>query len=109
MAGTAQVHDVDIRLDPLTPRGHHRLVEGRMSDVKVRNLDEAVVAGLRRQAAAAGRSLEEELRRILTEEHRRRRQAVADEVVARQEALHRRWGELPDSTPGIREDRDRRG
>jgi predicted nucleic acid-binding protein/plasmid stability protein len=55
-----------------------------MADVKVRNLDDAVVATLRRDAEAAGHSLEQELRLIITAEHRRRRAALLADVLAHQ-------------------------
>lgn len=80
-----------------------------MADVKVRNLDDDVVATLRRHAEAAGCSLEEELRRIISEECRRRREALASDILAHQTAARARHGELSDSTGGIRADRNARG
>jgi plasmid stability protein len=80
-----------------------------MADVKIRKLDDWVVASFRARAKHAGRSLEEELRQFLTEAARERRQrfiAELDELNAR---LREKYGELPDSTPLIREERDRYG
>jgi plasmid stability protein len=80
-----------------------------MADVRIRNLDDWVVGSFRARAKQAGRSLEEELRQFLTEaarERRRRFAAKLDELNAR---LRDKYGELPDSTPLIREDRDRDG
>lgn len=49
-----------------------------MAQIIVRNLDEAVVAALRRRAKAAGRSLEAEVRDVLsTAAHDKRRTFVA--------------------------------
>ena len=80
-----------------------------MADVKIRNLEESVVASYRARARQAGRSLEEELRVFLTESALARRRALADELAAFQEELRRKYGELPDSTPLIRAERDERG
>jgi plasmid stability protein len=80
-----------------------------MADVKIRKLGDWVVASFRARAKQAGRSLEEELRQFLTEaarERRRRFIAELDELNAR---LREKYGELPDSTPLIREERDHYG
>ena len=68
-----------------------------------------MVASFRARARKAGRSLEEDLRQCLTEaarERRRRFIAELDELNAR---LREKYGELADSTPLIREDRDQYG
>ena len=79
-----------------------------MAEVKIRKLDDWVVESFRARARQAGRSLEEELRQLLTETARERRLLVAelDELNAE---LREKYGELPDPTPLIREERDRYG
>jgi len=78
-----------------------------MTDIKVRRLDEWVVEAFRARAKQAGRSLEEELRQTLTEVARMRRTALVDEINAFREGLRAEYGEMADSTPLIRERRDR--
>lgn len=77
-----------------------------MAQVIVRNLDEAVVTGLKEKAKLRGRSLEQELRSVLTEAaglSPAERLAVANRV----RAMTPRTATL-DSTDIIRADRDRR-
>jgi plasmid stability protein len=74
-----------------------------MADVKIRKLDDWVVQSFRAQAKRAGRSLEAELRQTLTEVARERRAALVEEINAFREDLRARYGEMPDSTPLIRE------
>lgn len=80
-----------------------------MAEVKIRNLDDWVLSFHRTRAKAAGRSVEEELRHVLTESA----SAARREWIARAERLHAefkaKYGIMEDSTPGIREERDRRG
>ena len=79
-----------------------------MAEVKIRRLEDWVVASFRARAEQAGRSLEEELRQHLTKsalERRRRFIIELDELDAK---LREKYGELPDS-PLIREKRDRYG
>ncbi len=80
-----------------------------MADVKIRKLEEWVVESFRAQARKAGHSLEAELRQFLTEAARQRRQQVIDEIKAFNEQLRAKYGEMSDSTPLIREDRESRG
>jgi plasmid stability protein len=80
-----------------------------MADVKIRKLDDWVVASFRARARQAGRSLEEELRQFLTEAARERRRDFADKLEAFTEKLRSKYGEMPDSTPLIREGRDEFG
>jgi plasmid stability protein len=80
-----------------------------MADVKIRKLEDWVVETHRSVAEKAGRSLEEELRRIVTEAALLPQKAFAHEVRGLQERLAEKYGVMPDSTPLIREDRDRRG
>ena len=77
----------------------------RVSQVIVRNLDQRVVAELKRRAKQTGRSLEGELRVILTEAARPQRTeliAEADRVRAMTP------GPLEDSVTLLRQDRDSR-
>ena len=77
-----------------------------MADVKVRNLDDWVLASHRARAQAAGRSVEEELRHVLTEAALAARREAAEEFRAMRTYLRAKYGEMPDSTPGIRAERD---
>jgi plasmid stability protein len=80
-----------------------------MADVKIRNLDDGVVHAFRTRAKANGRSLEEELRQTLAEVLRQGRLAHAEKLRKLREDIRAEFGEQSDSTPLIREDRDRRG
>ena len=80
-----------------------------MADVKIRKLDDWVVESFRARARKAGRSLEEELRQFLTAGARERRRRFADKLEAFTEQLRSKYGEMPDSTPLIREGRDEFG
>ena len=87
-----------------------------MADVKICELPESVIATFRVRAAAAGRSMEEELRLLLIEAASRPREAASRsrqdmvaELRAFREMLRREYGELSDSTEGIRQDRESRG
>ncbi|MBK8907698.1 MAG: hypothetical protein IPM60_07275 [Rhodospirillales bacterium] len=77
-----------------------------MAQVIVRNLDEAVVAGLKEKARLHGRSLEQELRSVLAQAagfSPAERLAIANRI----RAMTSRAATL-DSTDVIRADRDRR-
>lgn len=80
-----------------------------MADVQIRELPEPVIAMFRARAAAAGRSVEEELRLLLIEAASRSRQDMVAELRAFRETVRREYGELSDSTEGIRQDRESRG
>ncbi len=80
-----------------------------MADVKIRNLDDHLHETYRQRAESHGISLEEELRRALRDNLRKERRAWAERLLAAHEEFQRKFGVLPDSTPGIRADRDRRG
>jgi plasmid stability protein len=77
-----------------------------MADVKIRGLNDHLVAFYKQRAANRGVSLEEELRETLASV----REAQMRALVSHLEALHaeqiRKYGILPDSTPGIRAERD---
>jgi plasmid stability protein len=78
-----------------------------MADVKIRKLDDWVVASFRARAKRAGRSLEAELRQTLTDIACARRTALLGEINAFRDELRARYGEMPDSTPLIREIREK--
>jgi plasmid stability protein len=80
-----------------------------VADVKIRKLDDWVVESFRARARQAGRSLEEELRQLLTETARERRRRLVAELDELNAELREKYGELPDSTPLIREERDQYG
>ncbi len=76
-----------------------------MARIVVRNLDDSVVAELKRVCESHGRSLEAEVREVLTAATRVDR----SEIRARLAAMRARQGPQagPDSVELIREDRDR--
>jgi antitoxin FitA len=80
-----------------------------MVDILVRNVDDDAAVRLKRKAKAAGKSLNEFVRETLHAVAKPSKEEVwaeADRVRAR---IRARVGHnLPDSTAGIREDRDRR-
>lgn len=80
-----------------------------MGDVRVRNLDDNVVAEFKDRARRHGRSLEAELREVLTTEAFRLRRELAAKAQQFREELRAKYGEFPDSTADIREERDRLG
>lgn len=80
-----------------------------MADVKVRNLADDIVEAFKARASSAGRSLEEELRQTLTEEIRRERREFIQRLAEDDRRLRAEYGVMPDSTPGIRADRERHG
>ena len=80
-----------------------------MADIRVRNLDDNIVAQLKDQARMHGRSLEGELRDVLIELATRPRREAADQAARLREAIKAEFGILTDSAPLIRDDRDHRG
>jgi antitoxin FitA len=84
-------------------------METAMVDILVRNIDDDAAALLKKKAKAAGKSLNEFAREALHAIAKPSKEEVwaeADRIRAR---IRGRLGhDLPDSTPGIREDRDNR-
>lgn len=78
-----------------------------MAQLTIRQLDAAIVAGLRRRAAARGRSMEQEAREILAAATL----VDAEDVVDRLRARLRSYGErrFGDSGELVRAMRDERG
>lgn len=80
-----------------------------MTDVRVRNLDEDVVAQLKDRARMNGRSLENEIREALTELAMRPKRELAERAARLRAEIKAESGVLTSSAPFIREERDRRG
>ena len=80
-----------------------------MTEVRIRNVDDWVVDSIRTRACAQGQSLEGALRALLQQEAMRPKLELANELRQMREQLHKKYGTFSDSTPLIREERDRRG
>lgn len=81
-----------------------------MGDLRVRDVDESVIAELRARADRAGTSVSALVRDVLAAEARRPRLEWRQRLEQLHEAMHQaHGGPLPDSTPLIREERDRIG
>lgn len=80
-----------------------------MTDVRVRGVDDQVVHDLKAQAQHRGQTLGQMLIEVLTETAARPRRELAAELRAFREDMRAQYGEMPDSTPMIREERDRWG
>jgi plasmid stability protein len=80
-----------------------------MTEVRIRNVDDWVVDSIRTRARAKGQSLEGALRALLQQEAMRPKLELAKELRYMREQLHKKYGTFSDSTPLIREERDRRG
>jgi len=80
-----------------------------MVDILVRNVADATAARLKAKAKAAGKSVNDIAREALDSAARPSKQEVWAEIDRIREKIRARVGhDLPDSTPGIREDRDKR-
>ncbi len=80
-----------------------------MADVKIRRLPDWVIAAHKARAERAGRSLEEELRILLAAAATKPQRDCAARIAAFREKLRRKYGNLTDSSAGIRRDREARG
>jgi antitoxin FitA len=80
-----------------------------MSELRVRNMDDWILAELKAQAKAHGRSLEAELRERLLELALRPRQEMAERAARLRGSIAKEHGLLPDSAASIRQERDGRG
>ena len=80
-----------------------------MPDVRVRGLAESTVHLLKSQAKQRGLSLQATLKELLTEIAMEPRRRVFEELKEHQCRMREKYGVMPDSTPGIREERDRIG
>ena len=80
-----------------------------MIDILVRNVADATAARLKEKAKAAGKSVNDIAREALDSAAQPSKQEVWAEIDRIREKIRARVGhDLPDSTPGIREDRDKR-
>jgi plasmid stability protein len=82
---------------------------GYMAELRIRKLDDWVTSWFKSQAKLHNHSLERELRELLTEIVRSRKQQIAGQMLADLESLEQKHGLFPDSSKGIREERDKRG
>ena len=80
-----------------------------MSELRVRNVEDWVIAELKAQAKGNGRSLEAELRDRLCEIALRPRKEMADRAARLRNQIAEQHGVLPDSAVSLREERDARG
>ena len=80
-----------------------------MAEVRVRRLDEAVVLELKERAKREGTSVEAILRRIISDEATRPKRELMEGLREHQRSMREAYGELPDSAPIIREERERLG
>lgn len=78
-----------------------------MGQVRVRNLDDGVVHALKDRARNLGTSVEALLRRLITEEATRPRREMLAELRNHQASMSDAHGLQSDSTPLIRDERDR--
>lgn len=79
-----------------------------MAEVRVRKLPADVVGEWKDRAKRHGRSLEAELRELMISEAFRPRRELIEDLERFSDSLREKYGLLPDSTPLIREERDRR-
>ncbi len=80
-----------------------------MEDVRVRKLDDEVVLLLKGRAKREGMSVEAILRKLITEDAKRPKREMMAELREHQRAVREAYGELPDSTTIIIEERERIG
>ena len=80
-----------------------------MAEVKIRKIEDWVINTIRVFAKKNNQSVEEQLRCILREAAQSPRKKMMEECLAFQDEIRQKYGVLPDSTSGIREERDRRG
>ncbi|MBL0927329.1 MAG: hypothetical protein IBJ11_06720, partial [Phycisphaerales bacterium] len=76
-----------------------------MGEVRVRKLDVGDIFELKERAKRERTSVEAILRRVIAEEARRPRRELLAMVEEHQQQIRDTSGELPDSTPLIREER----
>jgi plasmid stability protein len=80
-----------------------------MTDVRVRDLDDDIVSLLKEQARGNQRTLENYIREVLTDLATRPRRELAERAARLRASIREESGALNDSSPFIREERDRRG
>jgi antitoxin FitA len=80
-----------------------------MTDVRVRDLDDDIVALLKERARKNRRTLENEVRHVLTELATQPTRELSERAAQLRASIKAESGVLSDSSPFIREERDRRG
>jgi hypothetical protein len=80
-----------------------------MTDLRIRKLDEWVVAALKVRAKRKGHSLEAELRETLQGDVMREKRAIVAEHQEMLKQLRDKYGTFSDSVFLLREERDTRG
>jgi antitoxin FitA len=80
-----------------------------MTDVRIRDVDDDIVALLKERARRNGRSLENEIRDALTDLATQSTRELAERAAQLRASIKAESGVLTDSAPFIREERDRRG
>jgi plasmid stability protein len=90
-------------------RGVATLTVHALTELRIGNLDDWVIAALQSQARRRGRSLDAELCAILRDEAVRSKRQVAAEHQDRLDRLRDKYGTFSDSAALIREMRDERG
>jgi hypothetical protein len=79
-----------------------------MPELRIRGVDVGVLAALRHQAMKKGITLQVEVKTMLAERASEPRRAAVERLRKLSDAIEAESGILPDSTPGIREERERR-
>lgn len=79
-----------------------------MAQIKVRDIDDWIVDVLKDNATDVGQSLEEHLRHVLKDAALANQYRFAKEQAVFLHEMAEKHGTLPDSTDGIREDRQKR-
>lgn len=80
-----------------------------MPDVRVRGLDDEVISLLKANAKKRGLTLQADLRDLLMQVALEPRRKLFAELRAHQSRMREKYGVMPDSTPLIRQERDRIG
>ena len=79
-----------------------------MTEVRLRNVEPWAVERIRDMARRSSVSMEQFLKDTLYELAERDKKLVLAELRRGREEMRKKYGELPDSTPGIRAERDER-
>jgi plasmid stability protein len=80
-----------------------------MAEIRVRNVDESILATFRDVARRRGHTVPEEIRRLITDAVVRPKQELIARLDRLRESIRSEHGTLDDSTQWIREERDRLG
>jgi len=79
-----------------------------MTEVRLRNVDPWVVEVIRGMAKRNNLTAEEQIKQFLVTLANQEKNALLDELRQGRMKQREKYGVLPDSTPGIREERDKR-